>query len=64
MNKKQYEKMRNELFMTAQNFINEGKVDEANAKMEEIKELDEKWDAIAQAQANLRAMNSDPNPEK
>ena len=62
MNKKQYEKMRNELFMTAQNFINEGKVDEANAKMEEIKELDEKWDAIAQAQANLRAMNSDPNP--
>jgi HK97 family phage major capsid protein len=62
MNKKQYEKMRNELFMTAQNFINEGKVDEANAKMEEIKELDEKWDAIAQVQANLRAMNSDPNP--
>lgn len=62
MNKKQYEKMRNELFMAAQNLINEGKVDEANAKMEEIKELDEKWDAIAQAQANLRAMNSDPNP--
>lgn len=62
MNKKQYEKMRNELFMTAQNLINEGKVDEANAKMEEIKELDEKWDAIAQAQANLRAMNNAPNP--
>lgn len=62
MNKKQYEKMRNELFMTAQNLINEGKVDEANAKMEEIKELDEKWDAIAQAQANLRAMNNAPDP--
>lgn len=62
MNKKQYEKMRNELFMTAQNLINEGNVDEANAKMEEIKELDEKWDAIAQAQANLRAMNNAPDP--
>lgn len=62
MNKKQYEKMRNELFMTAQNLINEGKVDEANAKMEEIKELDEKWDAIAQTQANLRAMNNAPDP--
>lgn len=62
MNKKQYEKMRNELFATAQALVNEGKVDEANAKMEEIRKLDEKWDAIAQVQANLNAMNNDQRP--
>lgn len=62
MNKKQYEKMRNELFATAQTLVNEGKVDEANAKMEEIRKLDEKFDAIAQVQANLNAMNNEQKP--
>ncbi len=61
MNKKQYLAMRAKLMDEAQNFINEGKTDEANGKMEEVKALDEKWDAIAQAEANLNALNNEPH---
>lgn len=62
MNKKQYETKRNQLLQEAQNLIDQGKADEANAKMDEIKALDEKWDAIAQAQANFDALNKEPKP--
>ncbi len=60
MNRKQYEERRNALMQEAQNLINSGKAEEANAKMEEIKNLDEQWDAIAQAQANFNALNKEP----
>lgn len=62
MNKKQYEAMRKTLMDEAQAFINDGKADEAEAKMKEVRELDEKWDAIAQAQANFEALNAEPKP--
>lgn len=62
MNKKQYEAMRKKLLDEAQSLINEGKADEAEAKMEEVTDLDEKWDKIAQAQANFNALNNDPKP--
>ena len=60
MNKKQYEEMRSRLINEAQELINAGKAEEAEKKMNDIKELDEKWDSIAQAQANLKALNEEP----
>lgn len=62
MNKKQYEAMRKKLMDEAEGLINEGKIKEADSKMDEIKALDEKWDAIAQAQANFKALNGEPKP--
>lgn len=62
MNRKQYETMRNQLMNEAQILINDGKAEEAEAKMNEVKELDDKWDKIAQAQANFNALNNDPKP--
>ena len=60
MNKKQYEEKRNSLMNEAQALINEGKTEEAQAKMDEVRTLDETWDAIAQAQADFNAMNREP----
>ena len=62
MNRKQYETMRNQLMNEAQVFINEGKAEEAEAKMNEVKKLDEQWDKIAQAQADFNALNNEPKP--
>ena len=53
MNKKQYEAMRKALMDEAQNLLNNGDAEGAEKKMDEVKDLDNKWDAIAQAQANL-----------
>lgn len=67
MNKKQYETKRAALMNEAQALINAGKAKEAEEKMNEVKALDEAWDAIAQAEANFRALNKEPkamNPEK
>lgn len=60
MSKKQYEAMRKALMDEAQELIDQGKAEEAQAKMEEVQELDNKWDAIAQAQANFNALNNEP----
>lgn len=60
MNKKQYEAMRKQLLDAAQGFIDSGKSEDATKKMEEVKALDEKWDAIAQAQADFDALNNEP----
>lgn len=57
MNKKQYEAMRRKLMAEAQGLLDAGKVEEANAKMEEVRALDQKWDAIAQAAADFAALN-------
>lgn len=57
MNKKQYEAMRRKLMAEAQGLLDAGKIEEANAKMEEVKALDQKWDAIAQAAADFAALN-------
>lgn len=62
MNKKQYEAMRKGLMDEAQALIDQGEVEKAQAKMKEIEDLDEKWDAIAQAQANFNALNKEPEP--
>src|SRR5690606_42120466 len=57
MNKKEYLEKRQNLINEAEKLINEGKVEEANAKMEEVKQLDNQWEEIAKAQANLNALN-------
>lgn len=57
MNKKKYEAMRRKLMAEAQGLLDAGKVEEANAKMEEVRALDQKWDAIAQAAADFAALN-------
>lgn len=61
MNKKQYLAMRNQLMNEAQALIDAGKAAEAEEKMKEVAALDEQWDAIAQAQANFKALNMDPS---
>ena len=60
MNKKQYEAMRKDLMDEAQNLLNNGDAEGAENKMNEVRELDDKWDAIAQAQANFNALNNEP----
>lgn len=60
MNKQQYLTMRNQLMNEAQALIDAGKAAEAEEKMKEVAALDERWDAIAQAQANFRALNAEP----
>ncbi|MCI6466389.1 MAG: phage major capsid protein [Faecalicatena sp.] len=60
MNKKQYEAMRNQLLNEAQGLIDKGMAMEAESKMKEVTDLDNKWEAIAQAQANFNALNKEP----
>ncbi len=60
MTREQYLNQRKALVDEAQKLIDEGSAKEAEAKMKEIKELDDKWDSIAQAQANFDAMNKEP----
>lgn len=58
MTREEYLNQRKALIDGAQALIDEGKIDEANAKQEEIKELDNKYEAIAKAQANLNALSN------
>lgn len=62
MNKEKYLEMRSKLLDEAQEAINEGDVKKAKAKNEEVRALDEKWDAIAQARADYEALNKEPKP--
>lgn len=60
MNRKQYEAMRKKLMDEAQALIDAGNAEAAQAKMDEVTALDQKWDLIAQAAANFNALNRDP----
>ena len=62
MNREQYEARRQALMNEAQELLNQGKAEEAETKMNEVKELDDSWDRIAQAQANFNALNNEPKP--
>ena len=46
----------------AQTLLDQGKTEEAENKMNEVKDLDAEFDRIAQAQANLDALNNEPKP--
>ena len=60
MTHEQYLEKRNALFAEAQALLDEGKLDEAKAKEQEIKDLDAKYDEIAKARANMQALNARP----
>lgn len=57
-NYQEYIDLRNAMLDEANNLLAEGKIDESNAKQEEIKQLDNDWDNYAKAQANLNALNN------
>lgn len=59
MNFEQYMKQRNELMNEAEQLINDGKLEESESKMEEIKGLDNKWEEIKVANANFNALKDD-----
>lgn len=56
MNYNEYLEQRNALMAEVEAFIAEGKIEDSNAKMEEVKELDNKWEEIKLANANLNAL--------
>ena len=56
MNKEQYLELRNGLYTEAETLTNEGKLEEGKAKMQEITDLDEKFDNETKAMANLNAL--------
>lgn len=51
-----YQVQRKALLDEANALIDQGKIDEANAVMDEVNTLDEGWDAVCTAQANARAL--------
>lgn len=59
MNREKYLEMRNALINDAESLLNEGKVEESEVKMGEVRALDEKWEKIASANANIAALRDD-----
>lgn len=56
MNKEKYLEQRNALLGEIESLIAEGKTEEADAKMKEVEALDEKWENVKKATANLNAL--------
>ncbi len=56
MTKEKYLEQRNALMAEIESLIAEGKIDESNTKMEEVKELDNQWEQVKLANANLNAL--------
>lgn len=63
MNLEQYKAQRSNLIKNAEKLIEDGKVEESEAKMNEIKDLDDKWDKIKTNSANLNALKENNNIE-
>ena len=62
MRREQYEAKRKSLMNEAQMLLDQGKAEEAENKMNEVKDLDAEFERIAQAQANFNALNNEPKP--
>lgn len=60
MTREQYLALRQKLVNEAQQFITDGKADEAQAKLDEISKLDADFERMAQTQANFNALNMEP----
>lgn len=60
MTKEQYLAKRTALLAEAEALLNEGKLQEFEAKEQEIKDLDTQYEAIARAQANMNALKENP----
>jgi HK97 family phage major capsid protein len=59
LNKEQYQKQREELMNEASELINNGKFEESEAKMNDVKDLDNRWEDAKKAQANLNALKDE-----
>lgn len=57
MTREMYNARRGELLARAQSLIDEGKIDDAEKVQDEIKKLDDDFENICKAQANLNALN-------
>lgn len=65
MTREKYLESRQNLLNEAETFLNEGSIENYEAKEAEIKELDSKFDAISKAQANINALKeSQPKVNK
>jgi HK97 family phage major capsid protein len=62
MNKEQYLAQRKEMMNEAEELIGENKFEESEAKMNEVKELDNKWEEVKKAKANLAALKGNDEP--
>lgn len=60
MRKDEYLAKREAMYNEANELINSGKVEEANAKMEEMKNLDTQFENEAKAEASLKALGAAP----
>ena len=60
MNKEQYKNKRDKLLNEAQTLIDEGKMEEFEAKKKEVEDLDAKFENEAKAAANERALSGAP----
>src|SRR5690625_5229764 len=56
MTLERYLEQRNTLMNEAEKLIGEGKLEESEAKIQEVKDLDNKWEEIKVANANLEAL--------
>lgn len=56
MNKKDYLEKRKALLNEAETYLNEGKLEEYEAKEKEIRDLDDQFEKLAKAQANMNAL--------
>ncbi|QEK12586.1 phage major capsid protein [Crassaminicella thermophila] len=56
MNKQQYLEKRNALLAEVENLIADGNIEDSNVKMQEIEQLDAKWEQIKLANANMNAL--------
>ena len=64
MNKKEYLEKRQSLYNEADQLIDAGNIDEANAKIQAITDLDTAFENASKAAANLKAMSQVPTPLK
>ena len=62
MTRNEYETKRKALVNEAEALINEGKLEDANGKMDAVTKLDQDFEAAAKASANLRALAQPPVP--
>jgi HK97 family phage major capsid protein len=56
MTREKYLEQRNALLAEVESLIAESKIEDSNAKMEEVKDLDNKWEQAKLANANLNAL--------
>src|SRR5690625_5907333 len=61
MNFEQYLKTRNELMAEAEQLMKDGKLEDSESKMKEVKDLDNKWEEIKVANANFNALKDNDN---